>query len=524
MFDHVIDGFGVALAVQPVALDWSGAEPLGGFPAERPARLSEVLPVAGRSRAENALELVRVQQAKAALSAYEADLVLGLAAQSPEDPDQPDRPWAGGSGRSPIPGASEFFVEELAAVLNGPPRAAGRLAEEAFILRERLPAVWGALADGELDHGRARVFIDVLGPVRAEVAGPVVTKLLPGAAGLSPARLRAALTRAVLAADAAFAEQRRAAAEKRADVRTYPTDAGMSALVIELPTPVAAACWTAGNELAWMRKNDGDDRPIGLLRALTMADLLLRPWDTTRPPVTAILDVLAPLPSLQPPMPRDTPQAQAPGEVNGQPITAAHLRELLAQLDAVCPGGLQAPAGGALRISVTDADGVLLATTSRPELERLARIGCVDHPGADCECPVLQAPAPVDRYNPSPAQQRFSRARDRTCRFPGCGRPAARADLDHCLAYADGGATDCANLCCLCRRHHRLKTFATGWRFVLTTHGVLRVTTPSGITRTTRPPRLHHLTELPALPAPPGPPEWARAAVDALPPPDPPPF
>jgi hypothetical protein len=306
----------------------------------------------------------------------------------------------------------------------------------------------------------------------------------------------------------------------------------MAALVADLPAPVAAACWSTLDELARMRRQDGDDRPIGQLRTLTMADLILRPWDTTRPPVTATLDVLAPLPSLRPPMPGDTLQAQAPGEVNGQPITAAHLRELLAQLDAVCPGGLQAPTGGTLQISVTDADGVLLATTTRPELERLGRRGCPDHPddpgqpGATCDCPLLRAPAAVDRYRPSPAQERFTRTRDRTCRHPGCGRPAARADLDHCLAYADGGPTDCANLCCLCRWHHRLKTFAPGWRFVLTAHGVLRVTTPSGITRTTRPPGMHgSLTDLPALPAPPGPPAWARAAVDALPPPaDPPPL
>jgi hypothetical protein len=209
--------------------------------------------------------------------------------------------------------------------------------------------------------------------------------------------------------------------------------------------------------------------------------------------------------------------------VDGQPITAAHLRELLAQIDAVCPGGLQAPAGGALRISVTDADGVLLATTSRPELERLARRGCLRHPGVACDCPVLRPPAAVDRYTPSPAQQRFTRARDRTCRHPGCGQPAARADLDHCLAYADGGPTDCANLCCLCRRHHRLKTLAAGWRFVLTDHGVLRVTTPSGITRSTRPPGLLDLSELPALPAPPGPPDLSARRGPA-PPADPPPF
>ena len=34
------------------------------------------------------------------------------------------------------------------------------------------------------------------------------------------------------------------------------------------------------------------------------------------------------------------------GEVEGEPVTAAHLRALLTALDAICPGGLQAPTGG----------------------------------------------------------------------------------------------------------------------------------------------------------------------------------
>jgi hypothetical protein len=177
----------------------------------------------------------------------------------------------------------------------------------------------------------------------------------------------------------------------------------------------------------------------------------------------------------------------------------------------VCTGGLQAPTGGSLQISLTGADGALLATAGRPELARIARRGCPDHPesysaSSGCGCAVLDRPPPVDRYRPSPAQRRFGKARDRTCRQPGCGQPVARIDLDHVVPYPEG-ATDCANLCCLCRRHHRLKTFAPGWRFVLTPDGVLRVTTPSGITRTTRPPGLRDRIEQRALPAPPRPPE-----------------
>jgi hypothetical protein len=40
----------------------------------------------------------------------------------------------------------------------------------------------------------------------------------------------------------------------------------------------------------------------------------------------------------------------------------------------------------------------------------------------------------------------------------------------------------------LCRRHHRLKTHAAGWSFRLDADGALWVTTPSGVTRVSRPP------------------------------------
>src|SRR6202007_511235 len=52
----------------------------------------------------------------------------------------------------------------------------------------------------------------------------------------------------------------------------------------------------------------------------------------------------------------------------------------------------------------------------------------------------------------------FVRCRDLTCRAPGCDRPAVFCDLDHTVAYADGGRTHASNLKCLCRKHHLLKT------------------------------------------------------------------
>jgi hypothetical protein len=128
---------------------------------------------------------------------------------------------------------------------------------------------------------------------------------------------------------------------------------------------------------------------------------------------------------------------------------------------------------------------------TRRELQRLVARGCPQHPAGDRGCPILQAPPPVDRYRPSTGQHRFTSTRDRTCRHPGCRNRAIWADLDHVIPHGGGGATDCANLCCVCRRHHRLKTFAPGWTFTMDDDGVLTVTTPTGVTRMTRPPGLH---------------------------------
>jgi hypothetical protein len=491
-FAHVFEGYGVGLTVTPLGQDVPGPAAAPGV-VTRPSRLTEVLPVAQWSAAEQAMELERIQALKSVLAAYEASVVMGFAG---------NRPSSGLDSDGPIPGTDEFFVDELAVVTNTTQRSAARLAGNSYVLVERLRCVWSAQADGQLDRPRAEVFVDVLGSTAAGVAEVVAPRVLPEATGLSLGRLRARLMREALAEDADAAERRRAEAEKRADVRVYPLGDGMSKLAAEMPAPLAAACWSTVDELAWMVKNDGDARPIGQLRAGVLADLILRPWDTSRPTVTAPLNVVAQLSSLRP----GTAATADPAEVDGQPITAAHVRELLEQLDSVGAGGLHAPTGGSLQIAVTDADGALLATTSRQELERIARRGCVQH-GGGCDCAVLAAPPEIDRYVPSAAQRRFVKARDRTCRHPNCGQPVGRVDLDHVTPYGEGGPTDCHNLCCLCRHHHRLKTHASGWRFVLLADGALRVTTPGGITRTTRPPGLRDRIEQRALPAPPSPPQ-----------------
>lgn len=73
------------------------------------------------------------------------------------------------------------------------------------------------------------------------------------------------------------------------------------------------------------------------------------------------------------------------------------------------------------------------------------------------------ADAAEPRYTPSAKLADFIRCRDLTCRAPGCDRPAVDCDLDHTVAFADGGATHPSNVKCLCRQHHLMKTFWGWW-------------------------------------------------------------
>ncbi|WP_091109199.1 HNH endonuclease signature motif containing protein [Geodermatophilus dictyosporus] len=460
------------------------------------------LPVALLSREQKAAELERLQAVKAMTAAYEAELVLGLADDSPDDLDAaPGTPGAKRGSWAPdpeLPGVSEFFTAELAVVLDCGHRSASLLAQRAWVYRESLPGTWGALAEGTLDEARAKVLVDVLQHTDPAVARQVESRLLPEAATWTTHTLRKRAVAALLAVDADAVDARRREAERQADVRVHPSPReGMSTLAADLPAPAAAACFDLVDQLAVLLKKDGDERPVGQLRAAVLADLVQRPWDDSRPPVTAHLQLIATLSAL-------AGESSEAGEVNGLPITIGQLRELLARLDRL---GVRTPAGGSVTLALTDDDGALRATTTLDRLRRLARRGCPAHQGAGCGCAVLDRPAEVDGYAPSAAQQTFVHNRDRSCRFPGCGQRVGWADADHVVPHACGGPTDCANLCCLCRSHHRLKTFAPGWHFQMSPDGVLTVTTPSGITRTTRPPGMRPPGTQPpgTQPAPPPP-------------------
>ncbi len=118
-------------------------------------------------------------------------------------------------------------------------------------------------------------------------------------------------------------------------------------------------------------------------------------------------------------------------------------------------------------------------------------------------------------YRPPARLAAFIIARDQTCTFASCTRPAVACDLDHLEAASDGGATCPGNLHPLCRRHHRCKHIAH-WQPQRQPDGSTIWTSPTGHTYRTKPSPLPTTVE-PEPTRPAGP---AGSTAD----PDPPPF
>src|SRR4051812_7774199 len=167
-------------------------------------------------------------------AAYEAELILALADRSPDDADPaPGTPGArrpDWSADRDIAGVSEFFASELALVLNRGRGTANHLHSRAVVWRDNLPKTFAALSAGELDLARAAALADVLGATSPDLARRVETVLLPEAVDLSVAKLKVRALELLAELDAAAVDQRRAEAERAADVFLQPGPDGRATL------------------------------------------------------------------------------------------------------------------------------------------------------------------------------------------------------------------------------------------------------------------------------------------------------
>ena len=89
-------------------------------------------------------------------------------------------------------------------------------------------------------------------------------------------------------------------------------------------------------------------------------------------------------------------------------------------------------------------------------------------------------------YRPPPRVAELVTARDRTCRFPPCRRPAEQCDLDHTVPFDQGGLTCTCNIGGACRSHHQLKQHPR-WSLSQRAAGIFKWTTPAGRSYVSRP-------------------------------------
>jgi 5-methylcytosine-specific restriction endonuclease McrA len=289
--------------------------------------------------------------------------------------------------------------------------------------------------------------------------------------------LRAAVRKAVIVADPQAFEDKRQNAEASARVELWETPDDTANLVgCDLPLGEASRAFNRITAIATALKTDGDPRPLDFVRALVFQALLLG-----QDPFLGVELNLPPDP--------DAPQAATKVRAETVAANAKILARIQAEVDA--EARLAADRRVAASITRMVREGLteiltgetnaqdrvwLIAEAAhriRETLTALKAPGCVTHTVGDGQ--VVHG---HDGYRPPAVMRRAIQARDETCRFPGCRRPATQSDLDHTVAHHLGGPTCGCNLAALCRHHHRCKG-SGGWTLIHLWPGVLLWISPT---------------------------------------------
>ncbi|MEL7974486.1 DUF222 domain-containing protein [Isoptericola sp. F-RaC21] len=491
----------------------------GAFDARPPRPSLADLDLVLDELAANDARLAAVHAERAALLARAAGLAEALETDLLDQHD-PTARRAPSARRLEL--ARRAVTAEIATTLHLGEHAAGALADHAVTLTGKAPATLAALRDGRLSWAHAAAISKHLADLAPDDAAAVERSVLAAALDPSTGMITCTPTqlsrRAVHAREISHptpADVRHAEAADRRAVFLDEGRDGMAWLVAHLPAPLAHAAHDRLTRAARHLRAEDDPRTLDQARADTLAALLLD--DGT-------LDVEA-VPTVEPVETTDRVPTPAPGATISTTL-ATLARSVRPQVTVTVPvlsllGLADAPATLDGHVPI-DPDTARRLAALAPSFRRI-----LTHPESGAVLSVGRT-----AYTVPTDLKHLVQARDATCRFPGCTRPAQGSDLDHTTAWADGGATAATNLAVLCRRHHVVK-HQTTWRVrqVGTTRtdgshvgwgGTLEWTSPTGRRHVTRPDPID-VTRHRSMPCGHEPPDDDRDAPSDVPPPAAPP-
>ena len=200
---------------------------------------------------------------------------------------------AGGASAGGRPGTesgfpeviSEFASYELSLALTLTGRSAEGYLDFAVEMVTRLPKTLAALDAGQIDIIRARIIAEATHVLSDEHAAAVEDLIFPRAGRQTSGQLRAALARAVLAADPDAARRRREQAQRDARVLRWREEAGTAALCgRDLPSAEVLAADQRISARARELRSAGLAGTLDELRARVYLDFLLGRDSTLQQP------------------------------------------------------------------------------------------------------------------------------------------------------------------------------------------------------------------------------------------------
>ena len=172
--------------------------------------------------------------------------------------------------------SAEWCCNEISAALTFTAHRADTEYQFAALLLHRLPQVWAALLAGQIDHLKARVFVDYLGDLTDQQIATICARLLPKAPRLTTGQLAHRLLREVLAIDPGYTRRRYRRGVRERGVWGYLAADGTAVLSGHgLPPADAAAAAERIEQLAAAIRAGGHPHTEQQLRA----DLFLRLLD-----------------------------------------------------------------------------------------------------------------------------------------------------------------------------------------------------------------------------------------------------